>query len=74
MPFEKDNAGADNSSTSTLLKLQGKPLGYVNSLKTKWRAKTGKELHKGTAVALLLNNIPKSEIEKAIKNIVGAHK
>lgn len=61
---------SNNESTSTLVKLQGNPLNHVLSLKTRWRDTTGQELHKGTAIALLLNKIPKDVIKQAIMDIV----
>lgn len=67
MPFSNQT---DNNSTSTLVKLKGNPLNHVMSLKAKWLKVTGKDLHKGTAIALILNQIPKDEINKAINEIV----
>lgn len=70
MPFENVN----KDSTSTLLKLQGRPLDYVTRLQRKWEKAKGNRLHKGNAVALLLNNIPRKAIEEAIAKIVVAKK
>ena len=71
--FERKEA----DKTSTLVTLQGNPLNYVKMLKRRWEdagISGGKELHKGTAVALLLNKIPKDVIEQAIKRIIEERK
>lgn len=61
----------ESDKTSTLVKLQGNPLNYVRSLQSKWESVSGgRELHKGVAVALILNKIPKSVVEDAIRQII----
>ena len=67
MAFERK----DDDSTTVLVKLSGNPLNYIMSLKAKYLQTTGKDLHKGNAISLLLNKIPKKIVEDAIKEIIN---
>ena len=60
-----------STSTSCIVKLRGRPLDYVLSLKASYLNRTGKTLAKGDAIQLILNRVPKKVIEEAIKEIVN---